>query len=237
MWDLPGPGLEPVSPALAGRFSTTAPPGKPGNCYSSFPKTSLWMDSWGLRAVRYSSRSANSLDAMTTRMGFNHHMINNVWPSEALPDTQGHITKVEKKCCPSFEEPICRKQHPPVCPITFRIPCKTVVRCFLLERSRNHWELSSTGREASRAQSTSYFILRTTLRGRRSPSQFTDEISTFNDSFEGQLSHGRAETRCTSLQQSPSHRHWRWNMPRRVLVPMCVGTSGNWTQLHRVGSA
>ena len=26
MWDLPGPGLEPVSPALAGRFSTTAPP-------------------------------------------------------------------------------------------------------------------------------------------------------------------------------------------------------------------
>ena len=29
MWDLPRPGLEPVSPALAGRFPTTAPPGKP----------------------------------------------------------------------------------------------------------------------------------------------------------------------------------------------------------------
>ena len=29
MWDLPRPGLEPVSPALAGRVSTTAPPGKP----------------------------------------------------------------------------------------------------------------------------------------------------------------------------------------------------------------
>ena len=29
MWDLPRPGLEPVSPALAGRCSTTAPPGKP----------------------------------------------------------------------------------------------------------------------------------------------------------------------------------------------------------------
>ena len=29
MWDLPRPGLEPVSPELAGRFSTTAPPGKP----------------------------------------------------------------------------------------------------------------------------------------------------------------------------------------------------------------
>ena len=30
MWDPPRPGLEPVSPALAGRFSTTVPPGKPG---------------------------------------------------------------------------------------------------------------------------------------------------------------------------------------------------------------
>ena len=28
-WDLPRPGLEPMSPALAGRLSTTAPPGKP----------------------------------------------------------------------------------------------------------------------------------------------------------------------------------------------------------------
>ena len=28
-WDAPRPGLEPVSPALAGGFSTTAPPGKP----------------------------------------------------------------------------------------------------------------------------------------------------------------------------------------------------------------
>ena len=29
MWDPPRPGLKPMSPALAGRFSTTAPPGKP----------------------------------------------------------------------------------------------------------------------------------------------------------------------------------------------------------------
>ena len=34
MWDLPRPGLEPVSPALAGRLSTAAPPGKP--LYFSF---------------------------------------------------------------------------------------------------------------------------------------------------------------------------------------------------------
>ena len=36
MWDPPRPGLEPVCPALAGRFSTTAPPGKP--CKSFFTK-------------------------------------------------------------------------------------------------------------------------------------------------------------------------------------------------------
>ena len=35
MWDLPRPGLEPVSPALTGRFSTTAPPGKPTTIFYS----------------------------------------------------------------------------------------------------------------------------------------------------------------------------------------------------------
>ena len=33
MWDLPRAGLEPVSPALAGGFSTTAPPGKPHSVF------------------------------------------------------------------------------------------------------------------------------------------------------------------------------------------------------------
>ena len=33
MWDPPRPGLEPVSPASAGRLSTTAPPGKPQVVY------------------------------------------------------------------------------------------------------------------------------------------------------------------------------------------------------------
>ena len=33
MWDLPRPGLEPVFPALAGRFSTIAPPGKPNSYF------------------------------------------------------------------------------------------------------------------------------------------------------------------------------------------------------------
>ena len=33
MRDPPRPGLEPVSPALVGRLSTTAPPGKPPDIY------------------------------------------------------------------------------------------------------------------------------------------------------------------------------------------------------------
>ena len=40
-WDLPRPGLEPVSPALADRFSTTAPPGKPSRNIFKFHKNVL----------------------------------------------------------------------------------------------------------------------------------------------------------------------------------------------------
>ena len=40
MWDPPRPGLEPASPALAGRFSTIAPPGKP--CVHVFIKSTSW---------------------------------------------------------------------------------------------------------------------------------------------------------------------------------------------------
>ena len=45
MWDLPRPGLEPVSPALAGGFSTTAPQGKPPTQFLTaiLLKIFLWM--------------------------------------------------------------------------------------------------------------------------------------------------------------------------------------------------
>ena len=45
MWDLPRLGLEPVSPALAGRLSTTAPPGKPSK---QFLKSLIELKSHGL---------------------------------------------------------------------------------------------------------------------------------------------------------------------------------------------
>ena len=39
MWELPGPGLEPVSPALAGGFLTTVPPGSPTDYYFKYYQT------------------------------------------------------------------------------------------------------------------------------------------------------------------------------------------------------
>ena len=37
MWNLPGPGIEPMSPVLAGRFLSTSPPGK------SFPPPRIFL--------------------------------------------------------------------------------------------------------------------------------------------------------------------------------------------------
>ena len=59
MWDPPRPGLEPVSPALAGRFSTTAPPGKPSffflNCYYDIPKERSILCDLSVKGKRYFS--------------------------------------------------------------------------------------------------------------------------------------------------------------------------------------
>ena len=48
--DLPDPGIKLVSPALAGRFFTTEPPGKPGELsvvvVQSLSQVQLFMTSW-----------------------------------------------------------------------------------------------------------------------------------------------------------------------------------------------
>ena len=45
MWDLPRPGLEPVSPALASGFLTTAPQGKSRPfCFKSSARQHQWLD-------------------------------------------------------------------------------------------------------------------------------------------------------------------------------------------------
>ena len=56
MWDLPRPGLEPVSPALAGRFSTTVPPGKPPASSYSRCFSRVW-HVWNIKKKKWHSDS------------------------------------------------------------------------------------------------------------------------------------------------------------------------------------
>ena len=55
MWDLPRSGLEPASPALAGRLPTTAPPGKPSSriSYLLFTGKSVIIVSLVLLMIQY----------------------------------------------------------------------------------------------------------------------------------------------------------------------------------------
>ena len=58
MWDLPGPGMEPGSPALAGGFLTTAPQGKPTSLASCAEKNDqLLSQPDGLFLIHFSGAS------------------------------------------------------------------------------------------------------------------------------------------------------------------------------------
>ena len=61
MWDLPRPGLEPVSPALAGRLSTTAPPGKPKSMTLELRNFSLVKGAWDVESLRMDSAVVTDL--------------------------------------------------------------------------------------------------------------------------------------------------------------------------------
>ena len=72
MWDLPRPGLEPVSPALAGGFLTAAPPGSPRASY-------FWRTSLNLSISEVSS----GLDSSYTFFGRNTKEII-LYPSQCI---------------------------------------------------------------------------------------------------------------------------------------------------------
>ena len=63
MWDLPGPGIKPMSPALAGGFFSTEPPGKPQPCtpdYKVTPCCGLPLKFQGPKQMMNSVTTSNS---------------------------------------------------------------------------------------------------------------------------------------------------------------------------------
>ena len=80
MWDLPSPGLEPVSPALAGGFSTTAPPGKP--LYLTFDMKVIFILFLHLALSRHNSYKPRS------NVPFSSHRENINWPKYQTPFLQ-----------------------------------------------------------------------------------------------------------------------------------------------------
>ena len=54
MWDLPGPGIEPMSPTLFGGLFTTEPPGKPGISLLREAAYDLLHELWKKEAIKKS---------------------------------------------------------------------------------------------------------------------------------------------------------------------------------------
>ena len=97
MWDLPEPGLEPVSPALAGRFLTTAPLGKPLKgllaiqlevmmCWDSCPACgSLVLHSLGPQPATHSVTALHGFLSCLIWVFIHRHSLREVFRLEAAP--------------------------------------------------------------------------------------------------------------------------------------------------------
>ena len=60
MWDLPWAGIKPVSPALAGRFFTTAPPGKSHSLHIWGIRIRRERENWSIKEKEYIARRGPS---------------------------------------------------------------------------------------------------------------------------------------------------------------------------------
>ena len=80
MWDLPRPGLEPVSPASAGRFSTTVSPGKPPVLL--FLCTSRCPDKITLVAMQFHSKCRNKRKSLYPNKLQQSSLRNELWKEE-----------------------------------------------------------------------------------------------------------------------------------------------------------
>ena len=90
MWDLPRPGLEPVSPALAGRFLTTAPPGKPPNIFDLLLVESTDVESTDIEPAN----SEGGLTCRITVAAFNAIVPLLFYLREITPNMKNTICKI-----------------------------------------------------------------------------------------------------------------------------------------------
>ena len=74
MWNLPGSGIEPVFPALAGRFFTTEPPGKPSHLfYPVVARVALHSFLWGT-LISLSNSWALLLSVLLSALSYFHFL-------------------------------------------------------------------------------------------------------------------------------------------------------------------
>ena len=73
MWDPPRPGLEPASPALAGRLSTTAPPGKSPDQQFLIKSWIPW--AWGIYVSTFLNILKSSLPPPLSTLSANERLL------------------------------------------------------------------------------------------------------------------------------------------------------------------
>ena len=94
VWDLPRPGLEPVSPALAGRFSTTAPPGSPSSLLFNAKKNKLYFLLCILTRTSR-SRQLSTLLAQGTAAAPSGALCDGLWPDAVKPLPRVELCSVD----------------------------------------------------------------------------------------------------------------------------------------------
>ena len=109
-WGLPGPGIEPMSPALAGGFSTTGPPGKPPHPHPGVLKDTL---SCLCSASELFLLPLIFPDESTPIQVSSHH-----WPqlvklpsTASVPSRSWYILRVSRSSCIMFESSWCSQNQ------------------------------------------------------------------------------------------------------------------------------
>ena len=109
MWDLPRPGLEPVSPALAGRFSTTAPPGKPWRFLKKL-RIELPYDPAIPLLGMYPEKTITQKESCTTMFIAALFTIARTWKQPKCPSTDEWIKKMRHIYTMEYYSAIKRKE-------------------------------------------------------------------------------------------------------------------------------